>query len=261
MHLTGLDRLLWALCLAGHILLLAVLVLRRRAAVFPLFSTLIAVNIVRTVLLYFTLRLGSSETYFYTYWTLAIVDVALQLAVAYEIAAHVFQPLGAWAPDVRQSFLVIAIASVLVALGLTWLAAPPTHKLRLAIVLRGEFFSSVVLSELLVAMVALSVTLGLPWRTHVARLAQGFGVYSIFGILTDAAHNYFGSSRGNQFYKSLSQIQIVLYLACVGYWTVTLARKEPAPRKLPEHLHEELCALQRKAALMLRSLRTLGSTS
>ena len=173
MHLTGLDRLLWALCLAGHILCLPFLC-SPPGRVFPLFSTLIAVNIFRTVLLYFTLRLGSSETYFYTYWTLAIVDVALQLAVAYEVAAHVFQPLGAWAPDVRQSFLVIAIASVLVALGLTWLAAPPTHKLRLAIVLRGEFFSSVVLSELLVAMVALSVTLGLPWRTHVARLAQGF---------------------------------------------------------------------------------------
>ena len=261
MNLTGLDRLLWALCLAGHVILLVVLLLRRRAKVFPIFTALITLNIFRTVLLYFTLHLGSSESYFYTYWTLAIVDVALQIAVAYEIAAHVFQPLGAWAPGVRRSFMLIVIASVLVALGLTWLAAPPTHKLRLAIVLRGEFFSSVVLSELLVAMVGLSVTLGLPWRTHVARLAQGFGIYSIFGILTDAAHSYFGSTRGNVFYKSLSQIQIVLYLACVSYWTVTLARKEPAPRKLPEHLHEELCALQGKAALMLRSLRTLGGTS
>jgi hypothetical protein len=260
-HLTDLDRLLWALCLAGHVILLAVLLLRRRAAVFPIFTTLIAVNIFRTVLLYFTLRLGTSETYFYTYWTLAVVDVALQLAVAYELATHVFQPLGAWAPDVRRSFLVIGIVSVLIALSLTWLGAPPTHKPRLAIILRGEFFSSVVLSELLVAMVAMSVTLGLPWRTHVARLAQGLGVYSTFGILTDAAHSYFGSSRGNGLYKSLAQFQIVLYLACLGYWTVTLARKEPAPRKLPEHLHEELCVLQRKAALMLKSLRTLGSTS
>ena len=261
MHLTGLDRLLWSLCLIGHVLLLAVLLIRRRASVFPIFTTLITANIFRTLLLYFTLRLGSSESYFYTYWTLAVLDVGLQLAVAYEIASHVFQPLGAWAPDFRRTFSVIAVASVLVALGITCLAAPPTHKLRLAIVLRGEFFSSVVLSELLVALVVLSVTLGLPWQTHVARLAQGFGLYSIFGILTDAAHSYFGSSRGNAFYKSLSQVQIVLYLACVGYWTVTLARKEPAPRLLPEHLHKELCALQTKAATMLRSLRTLGSTS
>jgi len=226
-----------------------------------MFTTLIATNIFRTVVLFFTLRFGSSEGYFYTYWTLAFVDVALQLAVAYELATHVFQPLGAWAPDVRRSFAVLAGVSVAIALGLTWLAAPPTHKLRLAIVIRGEFFSSVVLSELLVAMIALSVTLGLPWRTHVARLAQGFGAYAIFGILTDAAHSYFGSSRGNALYTSLSQVQIVLYLVCLGYWTVTLSRKEPAPRKLPEHLHEELCALQRRAALMLRSLRTLGSTS
>ena len=261
MNLTGLDRLLWALCLAGHCVLLAVLFIRHRAANFSWFTTLISVNIFRTVVLYLTLRFSSSESYFYTYWTLAFVDLALQLAVAYELATHVFQPLGAWAPDVRRSFAVLGALSVLVALGLTWLAAPPTHKLRLAIVIRGEFFSSVVMSELLVAMVGLSVTLGLPWRTHVARLAQGFGAYSIFGILTDAAHSYFGVSRGNEFYKSLSQIQIVLYLACISYWSASLFLKEPAARKMPEHLHEELCALQRRASLMLKSLRTQGSTS
>ena len=261
MHLTGLDRLLWALCLVGHCILLTVLFVRQRASVFPWFTALILTNILRTVVLYFTMRFGSSESYFYTYWTLAIVDVALQLGVAYELATHVFQPLGAWAPDVRRSFIMLASTSVLIAVGLTWLAAPPTRKLRLALVIRGEFFSSVVMSELLVAMIALSVTLGLPWRTHVARLAQGFGVYSIFGILTDAAHSYFGSSRGIGLYKMLSQIQIVLYLVCVSYWIVTLALKEPEPRKLPQHLHEELCALQRRAAVMLRSLRSLGSTS
>ncbi len=261
MNLTGLDRLLWALCLAGHCVLLTVLFLRQRAATFPWFTTLISANVLRTVVLYFTLRFGSSENYFYTYWILAFVDVVLQLAVAYELSTHVFQPLGAWAPDVRRSFSALIGVSVLVALALTWLATPPTHKLRLAILLRGEFFSSVVMSELLVAMIGLSVTLGLPWRTHVARLAQGFGVYSAFGILTDAGHSYFGSSRGNDFYKSLSQFQIVLYLACVSYWTVTLFQKEPAARKLPARLHEDLRVLQRKAALMLESLRTQGSTS
>lgn len=261
MHLTGLDRLLWASSFIGHMALLAVLVVRSRAGSFPIFTALISANIVRTIVLYFTMRFASSEAYFYTYWTLAIFDVALQLAVAYEIAAHVFQPLGDWAPDVRRSLLLLAGISVVIALGLTWLAAPPTHTLRLAIVIRGEFFSSLVLSELFVAMIALSVTFGLPWRTHVARLAQGFGVYSIFGILTDAAHSYFGLSRGNGLYKSLSQMQIVLYLFCLAYWAVTLVQEEPVPRKLPDHLHEELCLLQRKVALMLKSLRSIGSTS
>lgn len=257
MHLTGLDRLLWALSFAGHCILFTVLLARRRVAVFPAFSSLIGLSILRTIALFLILRFGSPNDYFYTYWTLALLDVALQLAVAYELATHVFQPLGIWAPDVQRSFVVLAAVSLLIASALTWLASPPAHTLRLAIVLRGTFFSSALMSEIFVAMIALSVTLGLPWRTHVARLAQGLGVYSLFCILTEAAHNYFGAER----YKAVSHIRIELYLVCLLYWIVTLALKQPEPRKLPEHLHQELRALQSKAALMLQSLRSIGSHS
>jgi hypothetical protein len=260
-HLTGLDLLLWALSLLGHIVLLAVLIIRRRVAIFPIFTTWISANILRTVILYFTLRFGSSDAYFYSYWTLAIVDLTLQLAVTLELASHIFRPLGAWAPDSRRIFTALAAVSVLVASVLTWLAIPTTRTLRLAIVIRGNFFSSVILSELFVCMIALSVTMGLPWRTHVARLAQGLGVFSVFGILTEAAHSYFGTPHGNQTYRLLSRIRIEIYLCALVYWIVTLAIKEPEPRKLPEQLHQELRDLQRRAALLLRNIRAVGSPS
>ena len=258
MHLSSLDRIFWALSFFGHCILLGVLLIRARASAFPVFTTLISVNIVRTIVLFFTLRYGSKDEYFYTYWILAFVDMALQLALSYELATHVFQPLGAWAPDVRKSFFALAATSVALAVGLAWLAAPPTKTLRLAIMIRGDLFTSALMSEIFVAMVALSVTLGLPWRTHVARLAQGLGIYSLYGILTDAAHTFF---PGNSAYRTLSQMQIGLYIVCLGYWVVTLAMEEPAPRKLPVELHEELRALQERAALVLRSLRTTASAS
>jgi type IV secretory pathway VirB2 component (pilin) len=260
MQLTGLDRLLWAVSLIGNCALLAVLLVRRRAPSFPIFTTLISMNVLRTVVLYFILHHGSFDSYFYTYWTLGIVDVALQFGVAYELARHVFRPLGAWAPDVHGNFLALVAVCLAIACGLTWLASPPTHTLRVAIVLRGTLFSSALMSELFVAMVALSVTMGLPWRTHVARLAQGLGIYSIFTILTEAGHSYFAISRGPDLYKSLSHLRISLYLVCVLYWIVTLAMNEPPPRKLPDRLHEELRVLQGRAALVLHSLRTLRSS-
>ena len=257
MHLTGLDRLFWALSFFENCALLMVLFGRRRASSLPIFTTLIAANIFRTTVLYFTFRYGSSERYFYTYWTLALLDTALQLALAYELASKVFQPLGAWAADVRRSLITLTVASLILAAGLTWLAAPPTRTVRLAIVIRGDLFSSALMTELFVAMIALSVSVGLPWRTHVARVAQGYGIYSLNGILTDAAHGYLGSST----YKFLSQLQIGLYILCLLYWIVTLALNEPEPRKLPEKLHEDLRALQRRAALILQNLRALGSAS
>ncbi len=261
MQLTGLDRLLWAASFAGHVILLAVLIVRRVAPRFPIFTTWISVNIANTIVLFFTFRMGSTGTYFYTYWAFAILDAALQLAVAYELASHVFQPLGVWAPDVRRSFAAIVGAGLVIALILTWLGSPPTRTVRLAIVLRGNFLASVLMSEICVAMVALSVTLGLPWKTHVARLAQALGVWAIFGIFSDAALSYFGTARGSGTFQFVSHLRIGLYLVCLAYWIVTLSFKEPAPRQLPEQLHQQLRVLQSRTALILSNLRFSGRAS
>ncbi len=259
MNLTNVDRVLWALSLAGHAILLFVLLFRRRASSFPIFTTLIATNILRTLILYAVVQWGAPGPYFYAYWTMAIVDVALQLGITYEVATHVFQPLGVWAADVRKSFSFILSCSVLIAIVLSWLATPTSRTLRQAVVIRGEFFSSALLSELFVAMVALSVTMGLPWRSHVARLAQGLGLYSLFGIVTNAAYSFLVSGRTNVAYKSISHLQMGLYLGVLTYWTVALAMPEPEARRMPEQLHRELCALQVRATMTLRSLRATRS--
>jgi len=230
---------------------------RRRARTFPIFTTLISANILKTIVLYFTLRFAPFQVYFNTYWTLVIADVALQLGVAYELASLVFKPLGAWAPDVRRTFIGIIAVSLVVAAGLTWLASPPARFWQQRIVIRGNFLTSVLMSEFFVALVVLSVTLGLPWRTHVARIAQGFGIFSIFGIFTDAAHNLLGA----HYYQMVSHLEIELYLAVVAYWIVTLAIQEPEPRKMPEELRLELRDLQRRVTMMLSSLRAMGSPS
>ncbi len=261
MQLTGVDRLLWAFSLLGHCSLLAVLLVRRRASSFPAFTSLIALNILRTIVLFLISGHFSSNTYFYTYWTLAFVDMALQLAIAYELATHVFRPLGVWAPDLRRSFSITLAISVFVAAALAWLAAPLTRTVRQAVVTRGDLFATVLMGELFVAMLVLSVTIGLPWRTHVASLAQGFGTYAIVGLIAVAAHTQFASGSTNGTFKLLSHAQMFLYLSCLAYWIVTLALPEPAPRRMPAHLHQELVALQRRTALTLHLLRTTGTPS
>jgi hypothetical protein len=255
-HLTGLDFVLWALTVLEDFVLLAVLWRCKRAVQFPVFTALIAFDVVRSIALYLTFRFGTQLSYFYAFWTLAFVDITLQLGIVYEVAGHVFRPLGAWAQDVRRSFLILSGASVLVASALTWLAAPPTPLLRKAIVIRGNFFSSALMGELFVTMVALAVTIGLPWRTQVARLAQGLGVYSIFGVVTEAAHTYIGTN--GTAYMLVSHIRISLYCICMAYWIVAMALPEPVPRRLPEDLRVELRALQGRAATLLQGFRELG---
>jgi len=258
-HLSGLDFFFWVASLLGHLVLLAVLWVRKRTTEFPFFTALIAMNVLRTVVLFFTLRYGSKDAYFYTYWSLAFVDIILQLAVVYEIASQVFRPTGAWAEDLRWSFLWLLSISAVVGIGMTWLAAPPTQNLRQAIAIRGNFFSSAIMSELFVGITALSVTMGLPWKTHVARIAQGLGTYSIIGIAIEGLHSYFGLSQGMEGYTLLSHVRISAYLVCVTYWIVTLAQEAPESRGMPAQMQRQMLLLQRRVAFELANIRGGGS--
>jgi hypothetical protein len=256
MHLTGLDFFLWAVSFLGNLGLLFVLWYRRLAKSFPLFTALIALNVGRTIVLYFVLKYGTRQSYFDTYWSLAIFDTMLQLGIVYEIASRVFRPVGVWARDVRGSFIWMVGLSVTVALGLSWLASPPARTWAESFVTKGTLFAAAWISELFVLMMALSISARLPWRTHVAKIAQGLGAYSLVSMLIETGHSYFGVGREVRAFVFLSHIRIAAYLACVGYWSVMLWRKEQPSREMTQEMRERLFTLQRRVEYDLQNLRS-----
>jgi len=255
-HLTGIDLLFWAASFLGHLILLSVLFFRRRAREFPIFTTLISANIARTIVLFLIEQHGTKANYFYTYWSLAVLDVTLQLGVVYEMTSLIFRPLGAWASDIKRSLVVWIAGSITLAAGLTWLASPPTRLWIQTAMIRGNFFSAALLSELFVGMIVLSVIAGLPWKTHVARISQGLGTYSIATVLIETGRTYFGLKRDTRTYDELSHARIAIYLVCVVYWIIMLWREAPPPRELSEHMRGQLSALQRQVERQLQSLRS-----
>ena len=252
MHLTGLDLLFWAASFAGHIVLLSVLCIRHRVRSFPFFTAFIAVDILRTIALYVIRQFGTKSTYFYSYWYLAIPDVALQFCVVYELASRTFRPLGIWAKDVRRSFIVLGSLSIAIAAALAWLANPPTRLWMQSALIRGNLFSAALMSELFVVMIALSVRVGLPWKTHVANIAQGLGIYSIIDVLVEAAHSYFGVGRDIRAYTYLSHARMTVYLACTLYWIIMLWREAPYSRSVN---HFRLSTPQQPALAQQRAPR------
>jgi hypothetical protein len=244
MHLTGLDLLFWAAGLGAHLIILFVLLMRHRYRVFPIFTAFIISNIGRTAALFFVQFYGTKTSYFYAYWSLTVLDVVLQLSVVYEMYSLTFRPLGAWARDLRRPFVWLVAVSIALAAGLTWLATPNVHLWRQVIVIKGSFFSAACMSEFFVGMLVLAVRSGLPWRTHVARISQGFGVYSIIDILIEAGHSYFGVGRSTQAYTMLSHLRMSAYLVCAAYWIVMLWRNAPDPRRFPDSLRGQLIRLQ-----------------
>jgi hypothetical protein len=258
--LSGFDRVVWAASFCGQILLLrGALEFGVRAKTFPAFTTYIVQSIAKAVVLYFVFHHLSQRAYFYSYWSLGTVDEALQLLVFYELARHVFCPTGVWARDVRRTFLGLVCASTLLALLLTWLARPPARSADPDVPdLRSNFFSAALLSELFVGTMVLSVTVGLPWKTHVARIAQGLGAFSLVCVATDIVSSYAGMSRDTHTFNQLGHLQIMTYLACETYWIVTLWQEAPAPRELPEAMRTKIYTLQKQVEYDLMRIRTWG---
>jgi hypothetical protein len=255
MHLTGLDFFFWAVGFLETLGLLFVLWYRHLAKSFPFFTALAMLSVIRTIVLYFVLNYGKAG-YFNTYWSLAILDTILQLGIVYEIASRVFRPVGVWARDVRGSFIWMVGLSVIVALGLSWLASPPARRWMQSFVTKGNLFAAALMSELFVLMMALSISARLPWRTHVAKIAQGLGAYSLVSVLIETGHSYFGVGGEVRTFIFLSRIRIAAYLTCVAYWAVMLWRKEQPSREMTEEMRERLFTLQRRVEYDLQGLRS-----
>jgi len=256
MQLSGLDRFLWAATFFGEVLIFFVLLVRHRARSFPWFTAFIAENVGTTIALYFVFYHFSLLTYAHWYWYLGILDEVLQLLVLYEVSVHVFCPTGTWAPDVRKAFLSATCACTVIALLLTWLANPTSRLPIQTFVLRSNFFSSALMSELFASMILLSATAGLPWKTHVARIAQGLGAYSFVCVATFTALNYLSAAQRNRLSTPISHIQIMTFLGCEIYWAVMLWQEAPAPRELPESMRIQIYTLQKQVEYDLMRIRT-----
>lgn len=261
MKVSGIEQIFWAVSFAGNLSLLMVLFLRRRAGAFPAFTSLISFYVARSIVLFLILHLVHDHTqrvYFYSYLWMAWVDEALQVVIFYELARDVFCPTGVWVRDVRGVFVWMVAGSGVVAALLSFLASPAVAEPIQTVLLRSNFFTSALMGELFVGMLALSVTAGLPWKTHVARIAQGFGTYALISVLLDTVNSYVGLAQGHDVYYAISYIRGLTYEICVGYWLVTLWRVAPAPRELPEQMLTQIYTLQRRVELDLAKIRTWG---
>ncbi|MBB6143212.1 hypothetical protein HNQ77_001156 [Silvibacterium bohemicum] len=255
MQVTDLGRWLWAAGFIGHILLFTVLIVRSRAQQFPIFTTFVLSNLVRTVVLFFILKFGSRHTYYYTFWSLGALDTLLQFGIVYEMYAKTFRPLGVWASDVRRAFLSLIFGSLIIAFGLTMAAAPHTKLPIQSTILRADFFSSVWMGELFVGMISISVKAGLPWQAHVGRIAKSLGLYCLLDTLIGAMATHFGLDQSTAPYLVLQQIRQFLYLGCLSYWIVMLWKEAPDPRRMSDELRLRLIRLQARVEADLHWIR------
>jgi hypothetical protein len=254
MQLSRSAQMLWAAGCAELVALLIVLLVRRRWKAFPIFTGWIGFQVLREVLLYCVYRYGSRTAYAVTYWSAVVIDLGMQIAIVFELAASVLKPTGTWVRDARKMFLVLAAVGTLVAAAVAYGVNPVMPSTLDDWIEKGLLFAAMLNAQLFLAMALASTRLGLAWRLHVMGIATGWTLWAVVGLFVEAASSYFGASWHGLVFD---QIRILAYQAATIYWAVNLWLPEPQRRTLSPEMQSYLSGLQHHSKLGVQGVSSL----
>jgi len=224
LHLTLVDRLVWAASFLLNLTLLLVLILRHRTRSVPWFTAWIAFGSLRTVALFLTYRLFAKHTYFLVYWWAAGFDLVLQVAVVLEIARSVFRRSGSWVPEARRRFLIFSSFAPITGVALALMMKPSAKTALDAWDARANLFMTVLICVMSRAVMAVSKQLGLGWKSGVTQMTWGLLVWSVCAFVTDTLHSYW---RTIDDFGSLENTIAVIFQLVTVYWIAVFWLPEP----------------------------------
>ena len=242
MKLPLLDSALWA---AGPILnaaLFTIMCLRRRLRTFPVLASWCLFTITSAVALFFIYR-AAPHIYAIAYWTVDGLDALLQIGVVAEVARIVFLPgrslgkSGNWI----ASLLAIGMAAFAVVL---WIH--PNSPTRAGVwEVRGDLFTSLIVSGMFTLVLFRSQRSGLHWHSHVMSVGYGLMVWAVTTLIIGLLHGYWGRATH---YVGVEHLRMFVYLSILCYWIVALWRKEPEKKPPPPEMRDAILHLTHKVS-------------
>lgn len=209
-----LQHVIWSAGLAGHVALVAVLVSGGRARRFPLFTSLIFFEIVRTLALSYVVGHLAHHAFSTAVLGLDAAEIFLEFATLSELVLSVLAPLDRFR---RSSLaLLLLVSGVAVVLRL----APVRHYTIHDAPLLLHFLLAVLFLEWTILLALLLRPMRLNWRSGAAAISLGFGVYSAALIFAGA---YFSVGREMRDFIFFSYLRIGIYLTVLLWWILSLS--------------------------------------
>jgi hypothetical protein len=184
--LSSLDTTLWYLSIAGHVLLLSLL-LRKHCRVFPYFTLYVAYCLARSGCLVSVRMFMEPAAYFYAYYLGTALGAVILTFVAFEVAREVLGPYN----TIPARSVINLIGSVLVAgyaAALIALYTSPSESFWARLVVM-ERASLLLVAGGLIAVIHAAWNLGLPWDKQAKAICAGLlfthtiqAVSSIFAL-------------------------------------------------------------------------------
>jgi hypothetical protein len=238
MTLSRLDDALWAASLLGHVALLLILFVRKRAKEFPIFTIFIGSEVFRTVLLLVVLRFATTA-YFLAYWSTGFGNYLFQAALIAEIAVIVLRPRRRWILEARKSFLIYGTAGLALAAVMAFEIGPAQSKGLDLWDARITIFTVLMTCGLFLAMLTTANRLGLRWRSQVFAIGQGLFLWAFIALLGDVGHTALGWKRN---FVVLDHVREVTYLLVLVFWCVTFWLPEKGHTELSPEIRAHLLA-------------------
>lgn len=165
--------------------------------------------------------------YFYLYWTLNLVLMALEFGVLYEVLVHALKPYSALI-DLGKMIFIWAAVFLLCAGLLTAVATGGTGGSRITAVsdLLGRSLR-LMQCGLLLLFFSLEKRLGLSWRSYSMSIALGLGVYAA----ADLSFSYL-AARQPAWSGGFDILSNSIYLLAAIFWTACLTRPEPSRKNV-----------------------------
>jgi hypothetical protein len=206
------SLLLWCFGLALQLLLLALLFRRGLARRFPVMTGLLGFYVLRSLLLYALLRFSARDVYQAWYDALSLADIALQVALAAEIAVAALRQRGGWSG--RRGAVAALVSGAVLAAAATLASLLPARGV--VPVDRGSAFSSLLLVLVFVWIAALRA------RGPALRIGAGFSVYGVVAVAAAVARHLAAIHRNGRAYVAGSYIPSGVYLAVLVFWILAL---------------------------------------
>ena len=229
MQITHWDIVLWISGVLGYLLLAAVLIVKKRYRTFPWFSTLLAAEIMQSLLLSTVCSPRHALRYFYTYWAGEILNAVLLAAVIFEVARKFSRDVGMTEPtlvsDLRiVSWVVPALTSIAV---IFFRFLPDLHHELANLAFKIDTVCAIMMLGL-VGTVSFSMYFyGVRFKVHGAAIAYGMLFYAIGRVLVFvAALNTANVNLWLECERWLKPVYILtLFVWCVMFWFDEPTRK------------------------------------
>lgn len=244
MTLQFLDTVLWA---AGPVLnaaLLGVLWSRHRVRTFPVLAAWCLFTILSAIALFLIYRMDVRRTYAIAYLTVDALDALFQIGVVAEVARIVFLPRTAGGrPGLRLSIVLPAMA--LVSFAIVWWIHPLSPTYVGIWEIRGDLFTSLVVSGTFTFVLLVSQRQGMHWYSHVMSIGYGLMAWAVVTLIVGLLHAYWGRYRH---YIAVEHVRMLMYLAIFLYWIIALWRNEPEKEQPSTEMRDAILHLTDKVS-------------